>query len=742
MKKGLTFFATLAALALGLVGCKPGGGDGKTYNVSITNKAALAEIYDDDNSKSVSVQIEGVITGDAYAAHDLVVTSSDESVMTINGNNRLRPVAAGNVTVKATYKHKFSDSVDIRVVARPALRIATSLSESGEYLLATPLTSGRVYSSAHMATGGAKFYISGSTDMGEAAQAKVVLNSSATDDYKWEIHLQDPDSEDVKVLGTAANENNGWHYNLGFVGDVVPDTEIAYQKAYFKLTAAPQFGLETVVTYDTDKTATLLVGTQTGKTTMSLGDTTKVVPAHLYEMGEPIPATAVTVSPKTPDAGRPGETIQLTATLTPETSSDTVTWSSDNRDVADVDETGLVTLKANGTAHITAQARPNVTDTATVTCSGEALNFGTKDQPLTVEQASALLDVFGDNVLTSQKMFVRGVVSESAAINQNRREIWLQNSDASVAKAFDVYSCQNTEFPTLPTAADALVGYTITVTGWGVKYVNSAGTKTVYEFTNKDASGNYDNPEIVAYVAAAPAELTGVSVTPSTASVDVASGQQTKQFTASPVPSNATLGSVTWTVVDEPAGVSVSASGLVTVAQSAVEEDATKTVTIKATAGGFNGTATLTITRSTSGGGGETTVAFAISDFTNASTADFTVANATVSGISVAFTKVKKATYSGHDHFRVTKANDSTMTITGGTITKVEFVCELDYTSSSGTSYYGAGSGFVAGAGTLGADVVGASSQTATWTGSSTSLVFTASGHQVRIISFVVTVAA
>jgi len=52
-----------------------------------------------------------------------------------------------------------------------------------------------------------------------------------------------------------------------------------------------------------------------------------------------------------------GKTLQLTATVVPENAMDkTVTWSSDNETVATVDENGLVTGVAEGTATITAKA--------------------------------------------------------------------------------------------------------------------------------------------------------------------------------------------------------------------------------------------------------------------------------------------------------------------------------------------------------------------------------------------------
>ena len=57
-----------------------------------------------------------------------------------------------------------------------------------------------------------------------------------------------------------------------------------------------------------------------------------------------------------------GEQIQLTASLSPSTVIGTVVWSSDNENVATVDQTGLVTITGEGACHITAQVGSRVSD--------------------------------------------------------------------------------------------------------------------------------------------------------------------------------------------------------------------------------------------------------------------------------------------------------------------------------------------------------------------------------------------
>lgn len=78
----------------------------------------------------------------------------------------------------------------------------------------------------------------------------------------------------------------------------------------------------------------------------------------------PIPATAISLSTNSISWTTTGQTQQLTATLTPSTSTDTVTWASSDTSVATVSSSGLVTGVALGSATITATA-----SSVSATCS-------------------------------------------------------------------------------------------------------------------------------------------------------------------------------------------------------------------------------------------------------------------------------------------------------------------------------------------------------------------------------------
>ena len=125
--------------------------------------------------------------------------------------------------------------------------------------------------------------------------------------------------------------------------------------------------------------------------------------------------TGITVNPVT--ASIPvGGTIQLTATIAPNTVTEKITWKSSNTDVAKVDRNGLVTGVGNGRITITAQ---NPAGTIKATCT------------VTVGNATLMVATYGtgkdtDNYLRSNVVknkiesikFVKGQVPTSGIIEQ------------------------------------------------------------------------------------------------------------------------------------------------------------------------------------------------------------------------------------------------------------------------------------------------------------------------------------
>ncbi len=633
--------------------------------------------------------------------------SENTEVFTIV-ENKIHPVAEGSARLVATCGTVHAYCL-VNVVPVRSINMAESLETGVDYVLATPLSSGDIFCQNKMAEGGAKFYISGTESLDDAATARVAIGSE--EDYKYTISLTY--GETTKVLGVAMNETTKdgtttKHYNLGFVGDVVPDTEVAYSEAKFKFTT--DFRLEVLVDNEVFE-----VGTQDGKTTFSLGKPSehKVVASHLYTIGGAVPATAVAVEPASKTIAI-GEAVSLKATLTPGNSTDFVKWSTSDSAVAAVDNDGKVTGVAQGTATITATATSGVTGTCAITVSNETIDYGTLEDPLTPEEAVALLNKLGDNVKSPQKMFVRGVVSKNDAMGKNGRVVWLKSSDGATAEYFELYNSQDGEL-TLPQEKDALVDYTITATGWGVKYV---GNSTTYEFTNKDLDGNYDNPIIVA--AAAPE-------VPDLERVDISGAKTVKEgskitLTAAPYPARAVMGTVTWSSSDPTVATVDSATGEVT----GVKASETP-VTITATESSLGKTGTYSVTVTAGGVPTEQTVTITPNAF---EAVDGGTAGKSIGGLSgdVSITAVGTNT---SEEFRVFKNKVMTISVTGGKISKIVITCTANGTTKQGPGCWGEGApeGYT----------YETAGKVGTWEGDLESVVFTAKDNQVRIVSFVIT---
>ena len=593
MKKGLLFFTSLCAMALALAGCEKGSGDGKKYNVSITNKDAIAEIFEDDTSKSVSVQIDGVITADAYQKGDLVVTSSNTDVLEISGNNKLSPIEAGTVTVTATYKKKFKDSVDINVKLQKALQPVANPQEGEDYVLSmVPKTGVRNYAVGGMSG----YYLKSGTELEEAATARVLLDHDRGESpYKYKITLTWKDGEET-VTKTIGGCKTSGHTNIGFVEDA--SDSYPYVAQYFKVNQE-DISLSTMI--DGEE---FWIGTYSTYYTFSFRNASQIqYKSSLFGYLDPIHAETVSIDQEDVKI-KAGGIAKLSATLTPSNSTDIVTWYSKNQSVATVDAaTGLVIGKAEGTAEIVAKARPRHEDSIIVTVEG-ALDYGTEEQPLSVTQAKALLDDgFADGEMTPENIYVTGTVSSASYNSQySNWTIWLY--DGETAEGFELYA---TELGTGIDGEKLLDGAIVKAYGLGKIMTTSSGAK-IYELSNK---GSESSPKLYS---CEPAELTGIEVDPDEVELNIHDGEQTKQFSVKPLPAAGVLPeTVDWAVAPTGEGAFITDAGLLTVHADAVAEGGTKTYTVTAIAGNFSATSTVTV-KNEGAPTGEVTVTFAAVD--------------------------------------------------------------------------------------------------------------------------------
>ena len=121
--------------------------------------------------------------------------------------------------------------------------------------------------------------------------------------------------------------------------------------------AIPQDTQSGTYTLELSNISTLvIIGTSLMRYTQNASDDGTITIDVVNNSVREIPVESVTLDEEALELTE-GNTATLTATVAPEDATDkTVTWRSDNMDVATVDENGLVTAVAEGTANITARA--------------------------------------------------------------------------------------------------------------------------------------------------------------------------------------------------------------------------------------------------------------------------------------------------------------------------------------------------------------------------------------------------
>ncbi len=588
MKRGLIFTATVAALTLGLVGCKPqgGGGNQNVPDVTITNKNDLqVEWFVEDPDRNLQMTIaDGTVIADAIYDGDLVVTSSNPNVVSVASSMlSIHAVSGGTATITAKYKNVKTDHVDVTVSVRPTMRVATTLSTTkDDYYLRWYVGSTSYFAKGTKGTvdSGSPYYLD---PVGIDDAATLSVASEGSGDYKYSITFS--------TGKTIGQKRDASHTNIGF------SDETGFVKSLFKLNADYSLSCMIPVTSDSSDPQEYFLAAYAGTNVKRLAfQKAAGIPANAFarivEYGDPIPATDITLD-HTSLTMKDGQAGKLVATVSPMTSTDLVEWTSSAPAVVKVVDGNLAAL-SEGTAVITATAG-NVNASCTITVSG-ALNYGTQDSPLTPEQAHTLLaENFADGTQTPKMMYVSGAAESVAKTYETGDNVTvkLRKTDGTFEdKYLTVYGA------TLDGVSQPNVNDIIVAKGYAKIY---SGEYELAPGKELGATKN-TNPSIFSVTAGEAPDLTGVTISPKVAAVDVLSGQKTVNFSAAPQPAAAELGEVQWTVSPSGAGVTI-AAGVATVAQTAVEDDQTKQFTITASAGGFSDTATLTVTKDTSGGG-------------------------------------------------------------------------------------------------------------------------------------------
>lgn len=143
---------------------------------------------------------------------------------------------------------------------------------------------------------------------------------------------------------------------------------------------SPSTATDKSVRWTSDNTSVATVSSNGLVTAKSAGNATITCRAQdgsgkyatcLITVKEAVEPTSITLD-KSKASLTEGETLQLTATVSPEDATDkAVKWTSDNTDVATVDGNGLVTAKSIGTANIIALTSNNLAAVCVITVEGK-----------------------------------------------------------------------------------------------------------------------------------------------------------------------------------------------------------------------------------------------------------------------------------------------------------------------------------------------------------------------------------
>lgn len=360
----------------------------------------------------------------------------------------------------------------------------------------------------------------------------------------------------------------------------------------------------------------------TGTVSSSVGLANATTPYALKNVKVSVIPAAKSVSLRKSASLAIGGTLQLSASISPSTAEQKISWRVVKGTSVSVSATGLVTALAKGTASVRASA-PNgkyATCSVTVVVPVKGIALSQKDLTLVAGKAAQLKATITPADASNKGLIWKSNNSKIASVSSKGKvsakkagsaTITATSKDGNFSTTCAVkVESKITKLKLSPSSKTLEVGQTQKIAP--VVSPSNASNKTVLWGSNKPTIATVDKNGLVTAVAPGEAKITGrtlisgktatakikvvaatvpvisVSVSPTTASVEVG---KTKQLTTTVQPSNATDKTLTWASSDTSVAT-VSASGLVTAKKSG-----TATITAKAK-NGVSGTCKVTVTAS------------------------------------------------------------------------------------------------------------------------------------------------
>lgn len=328
-------------------------GDSLSAEIKLTVKKAPTKIALSSKKLSLGVGETAAVKttlSPSGAYSPLNWESSDETIVSIDESGKLVAVGEGSATVTvATFNGKKA-SCTVSVLGAPA-SLTVDKDEVKLIVKKTATIKAEVKSEKGGACAGTLTYESSDPSIA-TVDAKGKITAKKTGEAIITVSAYNGLSQQVKVGVfkapskvsldvTKATVNRGETLQLNAIIAEDCYASFSWSSNVKKVATVDANGLVTAVA---EGSATITVKTNNGKKA-----TAKITVVDPYK------PTGVELDQSGTVMLSPGETLQLNATLKPETAQSELKWTSSSKNVATVDENGLVTAVAEGTTTITVQ---------------------------------------------------------------------------------------------------------------------------------------------------------------------------------------------------------------------------------------------------------------------------------------------------------------------------------------------------------------------------------------------------
>ena len=318
--------------------------------------------------KAIKVTVTPETTTDKSVTYE----SSNPAVASVDEKGNVTALSLGNTTIKITANSGVSATINVTVVGTPAGSISLNKTEATLKatetvdLVATILPGTTTDKSVTWKSSDeAIATVDTNGKVSAVAVGKATITATAASGISAECA--------ITVIETPAGGITIDKDALGITGDNL-EMKVGESKS-IKAVVTPETTTDKSVTYESSNPAVATVDENGNVTALSLGTTTVIIIAKSNPDVKATINVTVVATPagsiilnKTEATLKATETVDLVATILPETTTDKiVVWKSSDENIASVNANGVVTGLYSGVATITATAASGVSASCTVT---------------------------------------------------------------------------------------------------------------------------------------------------------------------------------------------------------------------------------------------------------------------------------------------------------------------------------------------------------------------------------------